>query len=522
MTTITLSPQQQAVLDWSDSSTPTSLNLIARAGCGKTSTLLALTEHIVNTRPSDTVFLGAYNKSIATEIGERLYARIPEAAARVNSSTLHSLGFRLWRGAAPKVKTNDRKMQDILRAQLPSASQFEVLYPILRAACSIAKQNGAGFSSDLNDMGWWYALLDHYSLDDVPEGVTLNQIVLEAIRALRTSADRDPTEIDFDDMLLAPLLHSVPNKSLTYDWVMIDEAQDTNETRRALALKILRPRTGRLIAVGDPAQAIYGFTGASSNSMELIRQQLNSDTLPLTVTYRCPKAIVTEANKYVPDIVAHPSAPEGEVLHRTLLLKGIKLHPQTKDEMICTEFTSTDVILCRNTAPLISLAYTLIGRRIPCRVEGRDIGNGLKKLASKWRVHDLSGLERALDEHLESERAKWLAKGREEKAAALEDKVTSLLTLIELCREDGKHSIADLHALIDSMFEDTTAHSKKMLTLSTIHKSKGREWPRVFILNAHKLMPSPYARKAWQLEQEANLAYVAITRAQSTLVYLEV
>lgn len=517
MTTITLSPQQQAVLDWADART-TSLNLIARAGCGKTSTLLALTEHLFNTRPHDNIFLGAFNKSIATEITTRLTTLLPNSASRVNSSTLHSLGFRLWRSAAPKVRTNDRKMQDILSAQL-SEKSFPVLYPILRAACSIAKQNGAGFASDREDTGWWFDLLDHYSLDEVPEGVTLHDIIRHAILALTTSATLDTQEIDFDDMILAPLLHSTPNRSLVYDWVALDEAQDVNITKRALALKIMRPRTGRLIAVGDPAQAIYGFTGADSNSMDNIRSQLHSDTLPLTLTYRCPKRVVAEAQKYVPDIRAHSSAPEGEVLHRTL--RYANKHPLKPTEIAPEEFTAQDAILCRNTAPLITLAYTLIGKRIACRVEGRDIGQGLKKLASRWRVTDLSALESALEDYLDAERAKWLAKGREEKAAALEDKVTSLLTLINLCREDSKHTLADLHALIDSMFDDTTAHSKRTLTLSTIHKSKGREWPRVFILNAAKLMPSPYARKDWQLQQESNLAYVAITRAQSTLVYLE-
>jgi len=66
--------------------------------------------------------------------------------------------------------------------------------------------------------------------------------------------------LDFDDQLYLPLLWKL--RLFQNDFVFIDEAQDTNPVRRALAKLALRPG-GRLIAVGDPRQAIYGFTGAS-------------------------------------------------------------------------------------------------------------------------------------------------------------------------------------------------------------------------------------------------------------------
>ena len=56
------------------------------------------------------------------------------------------------------------------------------------------------------------------------------------------------------------------------------------------------------------------------------------------------------------------------------------------------------------------------------------------------------------------------------------------------------------------------------LVLSTVHRSKGREWTRVYALGRSKYMPSPYAKKPWQIEQESNLEYVLITRAMSELI----
>jgi superfamily I DNA/RNA helicase len=69
------------------------------------------------------------------------------------------------------------------------------------------------------------------------------------------------------------------------------------------------------------------------------------------------------------------------------------------------------------------------------------------------------------------------------------------------------------------MFGNTKeGEAPKVLTLSTVHKSKGREWTRVYALGRAKFMPSPYAKKEWQMVQESNLEYVMITRAMSEFI----
>ena len=83
--------------------------------------------------------------------------------------------------------------------------------------------------------------------------------------------------------------------------------------------------------------------------------------------------------------------------------------------------------------------------------------------------------------------------------------------------------IFSIQAAINSLFGDTPAGERpKVVTLSTIHKSKGREWRRVFWWGANAYQPSRYARQAWQQGQERNLMYVAATRAQETLVHVDV
>jgi hypothetical protein len=141
-----------------------------------------------------------------------------------------------------------------------------------------------------------------------------------------------------------------------------------------------------MIFVGDPCQAIYGFTGADSDAMDQLRAATNAITLPLTVTYRCPKAIVAEANKLVPDIVAHEDAPQG-------IVRSIEY-----DGMFGENLSKDDVVLCRNTAPLVQLAYTFLAKGIACRVEGRAIGEGLAKLAKRWKLSGLAALLTKLED----------------------------------------------------------------------------------------------------------------------------
>jgi DNA helicase-2/ATP-dependent DNA helicase PcrA len=84
---------------------------------------------------------------------------------------------------------------------------------------------------------------------------------------------------------------------------------------------------------------------------------------------------------------------------------------------------------------------------------------------------------------------------------------------------EGKKKIKDLTDFIDSMFQNTNQGDKpKTLTLCSAHKSKGREWKTVYILGQDRYMPSPWARKTWQKEQEMNLMYVATTRSQYEIV----
>jgi DNA helicase II / ATP-dependent DNA helicase PcrA len=481
------SVQQAAFFSWIKTGTGSCV-LEAVAGAGKTTTLVEALKLM-----EGSIFFGAYNKKIAEEIA----ARAPKRDG-LYVSTMHAAGFKAWRRVAPKVQVDSNKCRTLFRdavSRHPEYAPFEG--PVLDLV-SYAKQAAVGVTSSVSDRSVWLNLIDHFDIETADN----DEMVIKLAKALlNKSVANDHLVIDFDDMIYAPLIHKV--KAYEHDWVLIDEAQDTNAARRALALLMLK-RGGRLVAVGDRHQAIYGFTGADADALDLIAKAVSAVQMPLTVTYRCPKSVVAHAKTYVSHIEAHETAPDGVV--RTL----------GDTEKLIDVAKPGDAILCRFNAPVIQAAYSFIAAGIPAKVEGREIGAGLKALARRWKSKSFAQLLDNLDKYREREVAKFRAKEQESRAAAIEDKVECLKVLVARVEKiDPKpNNVVDrICTEIDSIFGDNVG--KECVLLSTIHKSKGREWKRVFWLQTG---PSKWARKDWELEQEKNLCYVATTRAISELI----
>lgn len=488
------SPQQQAYFDWVREGRGSAF-LEAVAGAGKTTTLVNGCRAIIEANPRVSVAAAMYNKKNATDFQNKL-AEQEISPRSVRAGTFHSFGMSAWKYIHKSVLVDERVKWDRTVNTLAVPRHLETF---TRGLVSLAKQAGIGAIVDASNMQHWWDIVEHHDLDlelenpeDAKEGIRWSY------KCLKFSRDISDQVIDFDDMIYMPIATNC--RIWQNDWVLVDEAQDTNPARRALAKKMLKPG-GRAVFVGDRHQAIYGFTGADNDSIDIITREFGCAELPLTITYRCPKAVVRKAQEVVSHIQAHESAPEGVV-------RAIDYA-----ELQAQNLRSTDAILCRNTAPLVSLAYTLIKAGIACHVEGKSIGEGLKKLMGRWKTNNIAVLRDAVVNYREKRVAKLMKDGKEAMADALNDRVDTLLAIAEGC--------ADVEALrqkIEALFQDDTP----TLTLSTVHKSKGREWDRVFVLGANLYMPSKYARQDWQLQQEDNLVYVAYTRSKAELVSVRV
>lgn len=503
-----LSPQQADAINFvSDAGDDHSAILEAVAGSGKTTTLVEMCRSI---DPSFNVVFTAFNKRIASDIQDKLsYA---DVGRNVKAATFHSLGLGAWRRYAWQSEVDTNRSYKIMdELSVPERQRHFV-----RAALSLAKQHCFGIVCNVNDQSAWDGLVSHFDLEeklfseedaaDVDISKRLDQALRWTIKALQHSIDTHEQFVDFDDMLYAPLVHDAP--FYQNEWVLIDEAQDTNTARRLMAERMLA-NGGRLIAVGDRHQAIYGFTGADANALDLISERFDCIRLPLTVSWRCARSIVEYAQQYVSHIEAAPDALEGLVKH------------EGYDEFQQRELKPTDAILCRNTRPLVDLALGYLRRDIPCAVEGRDIGADLNRLATKWRtVRDVGQLRTQLEHHLDREVARYLKRGQRGRALLVEDKVASLLAIMETL--DPFDPVSKLTTKINTMFQDTEGNRRPVLTLSTVHKAKGREWDRVFLYGKNRFMPSRYAEQEWEIQQENNIIYVAITRAKRELVEVSV
>lgn len=451
----------------------------AVAGSGKTTTIV----EALKKAQGSTIFL-AFNKSIAEELKSR----------GVNARTFHSLTFNpVLRAKGASTVTND-KLRQIARERWNDDEFFGYSAFCIKLV-GLARQVGIDCLIE-NVEENWYDLIEQHSLELANETQDMSRAVALA-RELLTASNHD-TRIDFDDMLYLAVKDGI--RLPTFDFVFVDEAQDTNAIQRAILRKIMA-RGVRIIAVGDAAQAIYGFRGADSGALDLIGQEFNCKTLPLSVTYRCGTQIVKYAQQFSKTIEAAPGAHAGEVIN---LGNQFKL----------TDFNQKDLIVCRTTKPLVSLCYQLISKKIPANVMGKDIGIGLTALIKKMNAAGIDKLVSKLEAYCAKETEKAVARGQEFKVEAISDKVDSILVMIEGLGEKER-TIPKLIAVIESMFTD----SKKNLTLATIHKSKGLEADKVWIINFNKRIFA--SKQEWQRQQETNLCYVAITRAKNTLVLIE-
>ena len=490
------SPQQQAFIDWAVTGSGSCV-LEAVAGAGKTTTLLAAAEKM----PGQIAIM-AYNKKIADEIKGKLKLRGVDWK-KVQAGPVHSFGFGAYRKAKPSVRVDDRKVRgivdELIIEGIPELSGHEGEAVDL---VSLAKQTAIGILSPINNSMLWHEMAEHFDIFDNDDKRIAPAVIELAQKALAVS-NKQLDIIDFDDMIYLPLLLKM--RFWQFDVVMVDEAQDTNAARRALVRAMVR-KGGRVIAVGDRHQAIYGFTGADADSLDLIAKDFNCVQMPLTTTYRCPKSVVKFSQQWVSHITAAEAAPVGTVSACTM-----------EAFLDRSDLNGDAAVLSRITKPLVTLAFTLIRKRIPCRIEGRDVSVRLQKLISRWKVKTLDALEGRLEKYLERETTKCLAKKQETKLMEIEDVVETIRVIIDQCRQEGKTTVAEAVAYVEELFSDNVTG---ILVLSTIHKAKGREWRRVFWLDRANTCPSKWARQAWQVEQERNLCYVAATRAQSELIEL--
>jgi hypothetical protein len=218
--------------------------------------------------------------------------------------------------------------------------------------------------------------------------------------------------------------------------------------------------------------------------------------------------VIQEAQKIVPQIQAAPTAEQGLV-------------GSINEAEFDSAVSNRDMVLCRTTAPLISKAFQFIRSGRPVKVKGRDIGNSLKVVIKKIAgMRDFEFTEFPVFLSKYRNREDGILRGKQASdnvILALHDKCDSLEAVYENVILNGGTSVSEMMDEIDKLFSDFPG---AYIMFSTIHRAKGLEAPNVFIL-CPELMPHPMAKTAQAREQEINLKYVAVTRAEKALYYVK-
>ena len=224
-------------------------------------------------------------------------------------------------------------------------------------------------------------ICDHFELPDVWEFSVVAMSIAEVLRRGERQA-RERISFDFTDMIWLPVKWKLGSQRSfkPYKFVLVDECQDLNAAQLELAM-LLAGDSGRMLFVGDPNQAIMGFAGADCNSYQNIVRRVRAIALPLSICYRCPKSHVALVKANFPKIPIEAS--ECAAVGKVVSINKEKLFAQEHDGSVPAKASEAlredDLVLCRKTAPLVSLCIKLISRGIPATVKGKSIGESIKR-----------------------------------------------------------------------------------------------------------------------------------------------
>ena len=472
----------------------------AAAGSGKTYTLVKALSLI----PQDKrVLMTAFNKDIVKELTKKV-KEFPNVEVR----TLHGLGMILTtRGLG----IGGMKPEAYKYTQLIYNHWQDLTKTNINKLSRNARKSFVENTKKLVDFGRFYLATTRSEMIELMTKYDIPCVADEVDVALKVMAigGKNLDSIDYTDMIWMPHIYDLHLQECEYDFIMVDECQDLNVAERNLVLRCLK-EGGRLIAVGDSNQCIYGFSGSDPDSFRAIQSIPNTVSMPLSISYRCPESVVKFAQNLVPSIEAKQGAEEGVIL----------------DCVSLDDVHDGDMVLCRNNAPLLQVYCKLLEQGKRAYIRGSDVGKNLQNIVigtHKDYLHTnlkQDGVFIRLYEDLFNSRKAIMERyGISQEDAMKHETIQAKLDMIRALEVLGADltTTEELTKKIEDIFPKNDKGEGIML--STVHKAKGLEADNVFIACA-SLMPSKSALDEWQVQQERNLMYVAYTRAKKVLGFL--
>lgn len=445
----------------------------------------------------------AFNKSIADEMKSRVCG-----VNNVKVTTYHSLGYSILRENFPN-KTfvvDEDKYVKYLRENINLLTGFNEIETL-----GVNRNSYINNIIHLIEYARYYRKSHPIHIKTIANQYNLNLFRDETtvVKKILEWGKNNLETIDYTDMVWLTGEFNLTTKKHLYDNILIDEAQDTSIMQQEMIERCLKRGT-RMFIVGDIKQSINVWCGSDINAIKKFQNE-TCETFTLPISYRCPKKVVELAKQYSPNIEASENAIEGEIRYNV------------PDSMP----NGNDMVLCRNTAPLITLYLKYLRNNKKCFIKGYE------GISNKYINYILESGAIYIDK--ECETTDGLIPKMYEK---LIFNVNNLIKNNYIIEEAYHHpttinmydDIMGIIALSDNIFktEDLIEKIKAIFNesscegviLTTVHKAKGLEADNVFIYYP-SLLPSKFAKKEWEIIAEEHLTYVAYTRAKKTLNFIE-
>lgn len=467
--------EQTSILDACASSSD-NLMINALAGTGKSATLKMIDRQ---DRIQPALYL-VFNRRNADEAIAAQKAE--EFRASTVIKTFNGLGHGIWAKAiAHPINLDKGKMRLLWRELIDGLSKADAndaWREYMTIMDGLEKAKALGYVPPDVKVAEGLITRDELvrAMDEEPSefaGSLIDQLLRESIRRAYNGL------IDFNDQIYMPALFGGPFPK--FPRIMVDEYQDQNPTNHRLIERLVGKGSARLIGVGDPNQNIYGFRGAKAGGMAAAVEQYEMQELSLSVSFRCPSEIVKAARWRVPHFQWFKEG--GSVVDRTDRFDGNAIPDDA-------------TVICRNNAPLLRLAFRLLGAGRSVLVVGSELGPRLVAIMKKLGSNDAR--KRDVIDAIEH----W----RDEKLAANSKSANDLADCMRVFAEHGD-TLGSMISYAEHIFKQ-----QGTIRLLTGHKSKGLEFNDVYWLD-----PALCDSR----EQDRNLAYVITTRSENKLTMLD-
>ena len=513
------------------------VRVLAGAGTGKTRAITHRIAYGVATgvyNPSE-VLAVTFTTRAAGEMRSRLRAL---GAGAVQARTFHSAALRQARYFWPRV----------YGGELPVLTESKL--PLLGNAArrNRVEADPATLRDLASEVEW--AKVSNVRPDDYA-GVAQSRgrhvngqdpATVARVFATYEQVKRDQGRMDMEDVLLVTAALLAEDERVAaqvrrqYRWFVVDEFQDVSPIQAAL-LDLWLGGRGDLCVVGDPAQTIYSFAGASSSYLtDFPRRHADTTCLELVRNYRSTPQVVAAANHLLAGTASagvslraqqDPGPEVGYAEHADEVAEAEAVAAKILQLRSAGVPMREVAVLFRINAQSEALEEALAARSIPYVVRGAarfferpEVRQAVTLLRGNARSGGESGDGIVADVKAVLAGMDWTEKAPSGRGK-VRDRWESLQAIVSQAEEFAVRDGADLGGFVDELDRraaEQHAPVAEGVTLATLHAAKGLEWDVVFLVGMHEgTMPIVYADGPAAVEEERRLLYVGMTRARRQL-----